>query len=111
MDKQIDVFMADPLITLHGTNESDNGRMDQVMRILSGIADATDVAMDFSHHTRELASSENEATAADARGASAIHDAVRYLEMLNVMSSSEADQLGIDEFERLAYFRSAQGKA
>jgi RecA-family ATPase len=107
----IDVFIVDPLITIHGTNESDNGRMDQVMRILSGIAAECDISVDISHHTRKLGIGADDAGGDDARGASAIRDAVRFLEFLNVMSLAEAGTLGIDEYERLSYFRADQGKA
>jgi RecA-family ATPase len=110
-ERAIDVFMADPLITLHGVNESDNGKMDQVMRVFTSIAAGCDCSVDLSHHMRKLGSGINEATADDARGASAIHDAVRYLEVLNVMPSTDALHLGIDDYERLSYFRSDQGKA
>src|SRR5262249_4046542 len=108
---QIEVFIVDPLITLHSVPESDNGKMDQVVRILLQIADDCDASVDFAHHTRKLAAGVSEATANDSRGASAIPHAVRLLETLNVMSLAEPRQLGIDEFERLLYFRSDQGKA
>jgi hypothetical protein len=52
---QIDVVILDPLVTLHSTAESDNGKMDQVMRVFTGIATEMDCAIDVSHHTRKLA--------------------------------------------------------
>ena len=111
LDNEIDVFIADPLVTLHGAPENDNGKMDQVMRILIGIAITCDCGVDISHHIRKAAGSSGEASADDGRGASSIDDAVRYMEVLNVMSESDGAQFGFDEFERLSYFRSDQGKA
>jgi RecA-family ATPase len=112
IDNEIDVFIADPLITLHGAPENDNGKMDQVMRILIGVATTCDCAVDISHHIRKgVAGSAHDASADDGRGASSIHDAVRYMEVLNVMSKDDGEQFGFDEFARLSYFRSDQGKA
>jgi hypothetical protein len=34
-DNEIDLFLVDPLVTLHSVPESDNGKMDQVIRIPS----------------------------------------------------------------------------
>jgi hypothetical protein len=109
---RFDVFIVDPLVTLHGASEKDNGAMDTVIRIFSSIAEATDCSIDFAHHTRKLpAGGDGEYAADDARGASAIRDAVRSMRVLNIMSKGEASQNGIDEFERLSYFRIDSGKA
>jgi RecA-family ATPase len=106
-----DVFIVDPLVTLHNVPEGDNNKMDTVIRIFTRIADICDCSIDIAHHTRKPGVGMFELTADDARGASAIRDAVRSLRVLNVMSASEAQQLGIDEFERLSYFRVDLGKA
>jgi hypothetical protein len=112
VENTLDVFVIDPLITIHGVPEGDNGKMDQVVRILTRIAALCDCSVDFAHHTRKLgAGMVFDLTADDMRGASAIKDAVRFLELINIMSAAEAAQLGIDEFERLFYFRADQGKA
>jgi RecA-family ATPase len=111
LDNAIDVFIVDPLVTLHSVPESDNGKMDTVIRIFTRIADLCECSIDVAHHTRKLPAGTYEHTVDDARGASAIRDAVRSLRILNVMSASEASQLGMDEFERLSYFRVDQGKA
>jgi RecA-family ATPase len=110
-DNAIDVVMFDPLVTLHSVNESDNGRMDTVIRIFAKLADACDCAVDISHHTRKLPAGSFEHTVDDTRGASSVRDAVRMLRILNVMSHSEAENLGFDDFERLSYFRVDRGKA
>jgi hypothetical protein len=112
VELEIDVVLLDPLITLHGIREGDNERMDTVVRIFKQIASHCDCAIDICHHTRKLPAGSNGADyiADDARGASAFHDAVRMLRLLNVMSREEAKRLAIDEFERLSYFRVDRGK-
>jgi hypothetical protein len=110
-DNAIDVVMFDPLVTLHGVNESDNGRMDTVIRIFAKLADVCDCSVDISHHTRKLAVGTFDHTVDDTRGASSVRDAVRMLRILNIMSHSDADTLGLDDFERLSYFRVDRGKA
>ena len=112
LELEIDVVLLDPLITLHGVREDDNPRMDTVIRLFKQIASHCDCAIDICHHTRKLPAGSNGADyiADDARGASAFHDAVRMLRLLNVMSREEAKRLSIDEFERLSYFRVDRGK-
>jgi RecA-family ATPase len=110
-DNNIDVVMLDPLVTLHSVNESDNGKMDAVIRIFTKLADACDCSIDISHHTRKLAAGAFDHTVDDTRGASSVRDAVRCLRILNIMSTADADNLGLDEFERLSYFRIDRGKA
>jgi RecA-family ATPase len=107
----IDVVMLDPLVTLHSVNESDNGKMDAVIRIFTKLADACDCSVDISHHTRKLAAGSFDHTVDDTRGASSVRDAVRALRILNVMSQNDGENLGLDEFERLSYFRVDRGKA
>jgi AAA domain len=87
-DNAIDVVMFDPLVTLHSVNESDNGRMDVVIRIFAKLADACGCSVDISHHTRKLAAGSFDHTVDDARGASSVRDAVRMLRILNIMSHS-----------------------
>ena len=43
-DNQIDATILDPLVTLHGVPENDTGKMDTVVRIFAGIADASKTA-------------------------------------------------------------------
>src|SRR5262249_34281525 len=111
MQYGFDVFIADRLVTLHGVPESDNNKMDTVIRIFTQIAGQCDCSIDLSHHTRKPGIGASELTADDARGASAIRDAVRSMRVLNVMSAAEASQLGLDEFDRASYFRVDRGKA
>jgi hypothetical protein len=51
-----------------------------------------------------------EFSADDARGASAIRDAVRSMRILNHMSRPDAELAGIEAFNRVSYFRIDRGK-
>ena len=105
-DNQIDATILDPLVTLHGVPENDTGKMDTVVRIFAGIADAQDCAVELSHHTRKLlAGSTADYALDDMRGASALKDAMRAVRMLNLMTKADAEGVGIPEFERTSYFR------
>ena len=75
-DNKIDVAMFDPLITLHGVPESDNGKMDQVIRIFAAIADARNCSVSLAQHVRKGPAGEDyDYRVEDARGASAVRDA------------------------------------
>ena len=104
---KIDIALLDPLITLHGVSEQDNSKMDTVVRIFAGIADAEDCAIGLAHHTRKLppGSRGDDYVADDMRGASATKDAVRAARMLNQMTAKDASDAGIPEHERTSYFR------
>jgi RecA-family ATPase len=110
-ENEIDVVTLDPLITLHGVPESDNTKMDSVVRIFAAIADAHDCAIEISHHMRKpTAGSNGDYSAADIRGASAIHDAVRSARILNRMAEKEASDLALQEHDRARYFRVDKAK-
>jgi hypothetical protein len=104
---EIDVALLDPLITLHGVSEQDNSKMDTVVRIFAGIADAEDCAIGLVHHTRKQppGATGSDYGVDDMRGASATRDAVRAARMLNQMGAKEAGEVGIQEHERTSYFR------
>ena len=105
-DNQIDATILDPLVTLHGVPENDTGKMDTVVRIFAGIADQQNCAVELSHHTRKLlAGSTADYALDDMRGASALKDAMRAVRMLNLMTKTDAEGVGIPEFERTSYFR------
>jgi RecA-family ATPase len=110
LEKEIDVVMLDPLVTLHAVNESDNAKMDAVIRTFTRMSDTCNCAVDISHHTRKLAVGSFDHSVDDMRGASSVRDAVRALRILNLMSKEDASNLGIGEFERLSYFRIDRGK-
>jgi RecA-family ATPase len=104
---EIDVAVLDPLVTLHGVPEGDNSKMDHVIRIFASIADGQECAVELAHHTRKLPPGANgtDYVASDIRGATATRDAVRAARMLNQMTEKDAENTGIPEHERVAYFR------
>ena len=110
-DNQIDVAILDPLVTLHSVSEQDNNKMDAIIRIFFGIADAHDCAFELAHHTRKLPpGSTADYTMDDGRGASATGDALRAARVLNRMSPKDAEDAGVGEVERLSRFRVDRAK-
>jgi RecA-family ATPase len=107
----IDVVILDPLVTLHSVSEQDNGKMDLVVRLFGTIADAEECGFDLAHHTRKLRADRTEYSGDDARGAGSVHDAVRAMRVLNLMTVEDAQDFGISEHERLQYFRVDRAKA
>jgi hypothetical protein len=93
-------------VTLHGVPEGDNNKMDTVVRIFSGIADAMDCGFELAHHARKgLVGTNDDIVLDDLRGASAIKDAMRAVRVLNQMTKQDATEVGILEQERTSYFR------
>ena len=111
LQNEIDVFIAEPLVTLHRVPENDNNKMNEIIHLVSGIASSTDCAAELCHHTRKLVAGSDEYSMDDGRGASAIRDAVRASRILNPLSLAEARDAGIEEQDRLSYFRIDKGKA
>jgi RecA-family ATPase len=109
-DNKIDAAIFDPLITLHGVPEGDNGKMDQVIRIFADIADAQNCSVGISQHVRKGPAEEYDYRVDDARGASAVRDAVRAARVVNRMSEKQALDLGIPIHERAAYIRIDRAK-
>jgi hypothetical protein len=108
----IDVLILDPLITLHSLAEAENHKMDPVIREFHRIGMETGCAIELGHHTRKKVTGQEEYSVADARGASAIIDAVRSARTINALNDANAKLLNVtDEVERLSYFRVDRGKA
>jgi hypothetical protein len=100
---RIGVLILDPFISTHSVPESDNTYVDAVIKKLAHIADEANCAIEFAHHARKVANGQSETTAEDARGATAIVNAVRSARVLNRMSKDQADGAGIAEPR--SYFR------
>ena len=105
-DKKIDVLRIDPFVSCHRVTENDNNAIDAVAKKWNEIADATNIAIELSHHTRKTYGIE--ITVEDGRGASALLAAVRVARTLNPMSEKEAEEVGITVRRR--YFRVENGK-
>ena len=110
-DNEIGVVCFDPLIAHHTGTENVTGDMDQVCREFARIANVTNCSTDLVHHTRKPAPGQEELSVTDSRGAGAVKDAVRSMRVLNTMTKTEADRLGIDDVDRRLHFRVDNGKA
>jgi len=103
INRRVDVLMIDPLISAHRASENDNGKMDQLAKALSAIAEASQSAVFVAHHTAKLKGAE--ANAESARGASALVNAARSVPTINKMTTEEANRFGIVGDLRRRYFR------
>jgi hypothetical protein len=99
--KHIDVLAIDPFISSHKVAENDNMAIDAVVKKWNDIAEATNIAIELSHHTRKTYG--QEVTVEDGRGASSHFGAVRHARTLNPMSEKEAADADITN--RHLYFR------
>jgi hypothetical protein len=100
--RQIDVVIVDPFVSSHKVSENDNNAIDVVAKEWGRIADKCGVAVDLVHHTRKGNGAESNADSA--RGAKALVDAARDVEVLNQMTDDEAAKLDVQDNHRL-YFR------
>src|SRR5262249_52954537 len=76
-----------------------------VADVFNVIAERTDAAIALAHHIRKPVAGQSEATAADARGASALINKVRLSRVFNVMTPQLAGNAHISEEQRNSYFR------
>ena len=101
----------DPLVTLHGTNEIEPGNMNRVVGIFKTLAAEQQCGIELVAHTRKpAAGAAEDYDINDMRGTTAIRDALRAVRLLNIMSEKEANDAGIEEFERTQYVRIDRGK-
>lgn len=104
---QIGYIVVDPLVKSHGLEENSNPHMDAVATAWAEIAQATGAAIDLVHHTRKGATMDADA----GRGASALRDASRVSQTMQVMSPEEASELGIADADRWRHVRLDDAKA
>ena len=107
---KIDVMVIDPFISIHAVSENNNPLIDQVVKLLGGIANAKNCSIEIVHHVRKPSMGQHEITADDTRGGGAIVNAVGSCQVLNRMSIKEAEQARIEQDERFRYFRVDSGK-
>lgn len=110
LDKRIDVLIVDPFVSSHRVNENDNGAIDAVSRLWAQVADECNCSIELVHHARKEGNG-NAVTIDSARGASALISAARSVRTLNGMTTAQAEELGIDQFERRSFFNVASGKS
>jgi hypothetical protein len=108
-ESRIDVVILDPFVACHAVSENDNNKINAVCRQLATVADETRCSIELVHHTRKSGVGQNEHTADDARGASAIVAAARSVRVLNRMTKDEAARAGIEK--HWSFFRVDNGKA
>lgn len=104
----IDVLIIDPFVSCHQVNENDNGAIDAVAKTWAGIANRTRCAIHLVHHSKKTGG--NKVEVEDARGASALINAVRSARVLNSMTKPEAEKAGIED-NPFSYVSITDGKA
>lgn len=107
--KKIDVFIADPFVTIHRVNENDNGLIDSVMGVLRNIAHQAQCALEVAHHLRKL--NGGDVGIDDIRGAGSIVGACRSVRLMAAMTTEEAQRYGVEEKDRKAFSWLVNGKA
>jgi hypothetical protein len=110
MADEIDVVMLDPFVSFHTVAENDNGSVDAVVKRLAAIAQRTDSCIEISHHVRKPFVGQGTLTVDDARGGSALINAVRSGRVINRMNAGDAEQAKISDENRHFYVRVDRGK-
>jgi hypothetical protein len=106
---KIQVFVADPFVTIHRVNENDNVQIDGVMTILRDLAHSTQSSVEVAHHFRKL--NGDEASVDALRGATSLVGACRSVRIASNMSKDDATKYGIDDEQRGFYSWLQNGKA
>lgn len=105
-----DVIIVDPFNRCHEIGENDNTAVAAVVNVWASIAVRLGCSVEIVHHVRKAPyGGQAETSIADARGASALINAVRSARTLNRMSEAEAQQAHVDDHWQ--YFRADDGKA
>jgi hypothetical protein len=105
----IDVVLLDPFISFHMVAENDNGSIDAVVKRLKLIAKRCNCCIEIPHHVRKPITGQV-LTVDDARGGSALINAVRSGRVINRMTGHEAEQAKISDDNRHFYVRVDRGK-
>lgn len=112
VDYAIDAVILDPFVGFHGVPENDNSSIDKVVKRLVEVAARVSCALEISHHVRKSQGGALRlgVTVDDARGGSAIIDAVRSARVINRMSATEAELAKVDDNKKNFYVRVDIGK-
>jgi hypothetical protein len=108
-EQQIDVLIIDPFVSSHEVSENDNRAIDAVVKAWGRLADECNCSINLVHHVRK--GNGQESNADSARGAKALVDAARSVQVFNRMTPDEAALAGIAEDQRGFYFRVQNDKA
>lgn len=106
---RIDALIIDPFVSSHEVSENDNRAIDAVVKAWGRLADECNCSINLVHHVRK--GNGQEANADSSRGAKALVDAARSVQVFNRMSPDEASLAGIAEDQRGFYFRVQNDKA
>jgi hypothetical protein len=109
LERGIDVLTIDPFVSSHEVSENDNRAIDAVVKAWGRLADECNCSINLVHHVRKGNGAETNADSA--RGAKALVDAARSVQVFNRMSPDEASLAGIAEDQRGFYFRVQNDKA
>ena len=109
LERQIDVLIIDPFVSSHEVSENDNRAIDAVVKAWGKLADECNCSINLVHHVRKGNGAETNADSA--RGAKALVDAARSVQVFNRMTPDEASLAGIAEDQRGFYFRVQNDKA
>lgn len=109
-ERGIDCIVIDPFVASHSVSENDNSKIEAVVRQWMRVAEEGSCSIELVHHVRK-GNGQNETTVDDARGAGALLAKVRSARVLNGMTKTEAQEIGVDEKERFGFFRIDNGKA
>jgi hypothetical protein len=108
-EREIDVLIVDPFVSSHEVSENDNRAIDAVAKAWGRLADECNCSINLVHHVRK--GNGQEANADSARGAKALVDAARSVQVFNRMNPDEAAMAGVAEDQRGFYFRVQNDKA
>jgi hypothetical protein len=103
------VLTIDPFVSSHEVSENDNRAIDAVVKAWGRLADECNCSINLVHHVRKGNGAETNADSA--RGAKALVDAARSVNVFNRMTPDEASLAGIAEDQRGFYFRVQNDKA
>jgi hypothetical protein len=109
LERNIDVLIIDPFVSSHEVSENDNRAIDAVVKAWGRLADECNCSINLVHHVRKGNGAETNADSA--RGAKALVDAARSVQVFNRMTPDEASLAGIAEDQRGFYFRVQNDKA
>jgi hypothetical protein len=105
----IDHLDVDPFVSSHSVSENDNGAIDLVAKEWAHIAAEANCSISLAHHIKKIEG--REATAQDARGATALINAARSCLVINRMDADQADACGVERRERKLFFSMVDGKS
>ncbi len=106
--RKIDIVSVDPFVKSHSVEENNNSGIDEVVQVLTDLADKYNIAVDAPHHTSKGTSDPGNANRG--RGASAMKDAARLVYTLSPMSTDEARAFDVSEEQRRFFVRMDSGK-